>query len=389
MTEQAPPNAGETSPIVRSVDSFTNPKDEANPLNYPGERPKTSYLTDGSSVFPLELITHEGSVQFVVRSETGVKPINEVLAELGVEALENRYPITSYGANVSPVALRKKLTATTPAGDPNDTANIVKVPVRPDLLVVPTVYGNLHGYDVVWHGEPGQKGNYFAELYKGPETTDTKVSAAVSFLTAEQLLILHATEAAYDLGIAGRISLENGITIPAMRYVGTGTVLLENGHPVAVAGISADNRQLRPMTSAETLTHVLELPEVNQALQAEVDDFKEVTPDVENYIAAADKRDLDGRKALQKVVAGVLSQLGLLKQISDLDASDTRILSRANPSTLPTLADIRSGNIVKPDALIRMPEQETIGLINSTKRAIVLRALRRHHHNLRAKQAAK
>lgn len=388
---------------VRPVESFTSDYN-GDPHQYPGERPPTSYLTDGTSVFPIHA-TREGDTlpKFFIKTEDGVMELDEYLRAQGVETMEQRIPVVAYGANVNPVALLEKLKVIVKEVELNESGlpvvdeNGKFVPIRddvgrqrthtarPDLMLVPTVYATLKGFDVVQHDEPAQRGRFFAELYSGPETVNTEIQVGLNFLTKEQLLMLNATEPSYYMAGLGMVTINGVGEIPAIIYAGKSSVLLKQGedgslHPIALSGVPAKNRNLEAMSSAETLDYVLGLPGVQEALQSQTDRFASETATVESYTEEALARKLSGRKELLKIVGSVLATLGLKGSVTLTDTPDVHFHSWANGSLLPTFEQMLKGNIHNPEELILLPEQVLSGF-PEPNRTDLLRKIRNHSRN--------
>ncbi len=83
---------------IRPVDSFySSAMPDADSHRYPGERPETSFLTDGTNVMPLAYDTETS--QFEVTTAEGIQEVDDWLDARGVAQLEDRIPVVSYGAN--------------------------------------------------------------------------------------------------------------------------------------------------------------------------------------------------------------------------------------------------------------------------------------------------
>jgi hypothetical protein len=375
---------------IRPVDSFESnyvvPSTVATQHLYPGERPEGSYVTDGLNAYPMEVSwDDEGIPHFMVKTEEGIIDIDQLLLAEGTEPMDRRIPIVSFGANVCPAALKSKFTVNVEEVELNEFGRPVYAVgedgkkkmilvldaeghkmthiEREDLLLVPTLYGSLKGFDVVHHDSPGQKANFFAELYAGPETVDTEVSVAISFLTQEQLLMLHATEPSYDLAGVGSVDIGQGHSLPAIFYAGKSSVLLKEDvegvkRPVALAGVSARNRGLEAATSEEALGYVLSLPEVSEVLIQNVERFAREPITTQSYTdEALGRKELVDKKELQKLVADRLKALELRGVELLTEMPGMNFYSWSNPSLLPNLRQMLEGNTYSPDALILLPEQ--------------------------------
>lgn len=349
--------------VIRPVDSFySSAMPDADPHRYPGERPETSFLTDGTDVMPITFSAETS--QFEVTTTHGVQAVDDWLDSQGATKLEDRIPVVSYGANLCPKTLRKKLT----------------YEGRPDLQIVPTVYGWMDGVDVVWHERPSLRGSFFAELYAGPEVANTKAEVGVTFLTPEQLLFIHKTEANYDFGQFSTIEITPEMTIPALLYVGSAGILLKDGKPIGVEGVKRQNAVLSAGRSKDMLAYVLQFPEVRAvASEAYGIPEAELTPDT--YTQAALALPAGKRKMPAVATEEPIRALGLAGTVSMSAAADHRF-SWSNPSTLPTWGLLTQEH-VHAQPLIRLPEQE-VQLASSEEgreqRQVVLRAVQKHMH---------
>lgn len=340
-----------------SVDEYLSASRNNNPLLYPGERPKSSYLTDGETVFALDS-THDADGNLIFSMETidGYRSVDDFLIGRGAPLMADRIPVLAFGANVSPGSLASKF---------------LKVG-REDALIIPTVYAKLHGHDVVWSGGPGMNGNFVAILYEGEETKETDVQVAITFLTQEQLLVMNATELSYTLS---SVELDvDGQTVRAFYYVGQDSVYLKDGMPVAVESIPADGRNIESSNTTALLNDVLSSPSVMDAVIAEYPALESMT--TEGYVAMVarlkvEKKALSLKKAIQQAIA----DNNMSKLVESADAVK-QAESWANPSTLPTLGDQHNG--IYHHGTYLLPSQELGVWGDPAKRQAVLSAITTH-----------
>lgn len=342
MTEHA--QLTETAKHVftgRPVIEFLSASQNIDPLLYPGERPDTSYITDGERVHELAVNRDDNDrFEWTMLTDDGrVVEVDDYLSTQGAESMEDRIPVLGFGANLSPGSLARKFS---------------KIG-RSDASVVPTVLATLKGHDVVWSGGPGVNGNFIAMLYSGPETPETDVQVGVNFLTREQLLVMHSTELAYDLSsldveIAGK-------KIRAFFYDGQDEIFIKDGKPVAIESINAKNRTIPEASTTEMLENVVSDSEVMGAVINIHPDLTGI--DARGYVTYAGgllrTHGRGAKLALKRLVHENLARLGH----SRIQQSDT-VLSRreswANPSTLPTLGDQEHG--IFHHEIYRLPSQE-------------------------------
>ncbi len=346
-----------TSEAPKKVTSFLSASQDKDPMLYPGERPEQSYVTDGAMVYTLEVNDTEG-LSFSMRGANGeLEDLNDFLREHDAPPLEDRIPVLGFGANMSPGSL---------------AAKFAKVG-REDTLCVPTAYTTLKDHDVVWSGGPGMNGNFIAVLYNGPEVKGTEVQVGVNFLTREQLLVMNATEMAYQLAWVD-VSIE-GHPARAYYYVGQDQIYLKDTTPVAIESVPAKGRSITQSTTKSMLEGVIE----NKTVMSQVaEDFPAIShvETTDEYLAVvaqlkAEKRSLKLKKAMHTAIAEDNSA----RQVEP-DGFTNRMESWANPSTLPTLGDQELGFFHHP--IHRLPTQE-LGEWNDTEaRARLLRSITSH-----------
>jgi hypothetical protein len=354
-------NEQETMLHIRGVNSFHSSYGvNADPHCYPGERPSTSFVTDGNEVLPVR-VQDGGAIE--LHTQEGWNDVNSWLAAHGVVSLADRIPVVSYGANLCPPTLRKKL----------------EYDGRPDLKIVPTIYGWVDGIDMVWHESPSQRGSFFAELYNGHEVRDTSLQVGTSFLTPEQLLFLHKTEPNYDFGRFSQVRITDQLSVPAFLYAGSSQVLLRDGQPVGVEGVARQNPSLPTDTSHSMLAYVLSFNSIRQRA-AELLGVPKTELDVTTYTEHAMGMSVkDKRTTAAAMKQAVCVKPGLSANYSMVNKLDHRF-SWANPSLIPTYGELRQG--ATSDKLIRLPEQELRRADLSDKaldqRQVILDAVRRH-----------
>jgi hypothetical protein len=330
------------------------------PLVYPGERPEASYVTDGEMVSALTIGAHDEELYVVTGEHAYAYPLDEYLEERNAPPVADRIPMIGFGANVCPGSLFSKLQ---------------KVG-RPDALVVPTLYANLPGYDVVWSGGPGGLGNFNAVLYSGPETEETSVQVGINLLTPEQVLVMHATELNYQLEPI-TVTVGDG-ELTAYYYTGTDSIYVENGKPFAVESIPAENRQLESRNTVELVEKVLAMNSVRTVINKRrgVPESTAISPQeyAEYALSLTPNPETKTPRAdLKKAVQAELRQLGVIGQTS---TSEQQVESWVNVSTLRTMGgdnDIHVYRLPTSElAIDQWPDKEA--------RQKVLRGLQTHFH---------
>ena len=341
----------------KKVTEFLSASQDKDPMLYPGRRPEQSYLTDGSLVYELEVQETE-NLAFTMRTEDGQEiDMNDFLREHNAPLLEDRIPVLGFGANMSPGSLASKFT---------------KVG-REDAFVVPTAYTTLKDHDVVWSGGPGMNGNFIAVLYDGPEVKDTEVQVGVNFLTREQLLVMNATEMAYQLAWAD-VSIE-GHPVRAYYYVGQDQIYIKDGAPVAIESVPATGRVIDQSNTKALLEDIID----NKAITEKVSELFPGISDVEttdDYIDLT--KELRAQKIslkLKKAVHEAIAEEGLARKVEP-EGFTSRMESWANPSTLPTLGDQQLGFFHHP--VYRLPTQELGEWKDTEARDRLLRSITAH-----------
>jgi hypothetical protein len=156
-------------------------------------------------------------------------------AELELDLLE-RVPLLAYGSNAAPAALAHKLSL---SNDP--------------VLVVPA---RLRDFDVVYSAHISPYGAVPATLQHSPGTV---VRVHVAYMTAEQLVLVSATEPNYVSTVLEGLDcrLEGGDSVATLSsYISRHDCLLIDGSEVALAAVPATGRSFAELSEAEVLEHL-------------------------------------------------------------------------------------------------------------------------------------
>jgi len=354
------------------VESFLSAAQNNDPNLYPGQRPEGSYVTDGQNTYNVQVTAQGGEHFFSIASDQGQVDLDAFLQLQGVPRLNERIPIVAFGANMSPGSLASKFRKDVVRGEDGVERNN-----RPDLLVVPTVYGELADHDVVWSGGPGSNGNFTAVLYGGEKVQGTSVQVGINFLTPEQLLMLHATELNYDLAET-TVSVA-GAPIRAYYYVGTDSMYLHDGAPVAVSSIPAHRRRLPGASTRQLLEHVLADPNISAAVAKRYPEITGVTDATvyQSFIKTLKAPKGSGgtpRRDLQQFVQKQLAARGLVGDTGGQHGT----ASWANPSKLATYGQQKRG--IRHNDLYQLPSQvlEASRWVNPAERNRVLKSIGEH-----------
>jgi hypothetical protein len=250
-------------------------------FDYPGPRYESNFITDNETLFEIPDTTPEA-----------IESIDAYLEEKGLPKLAERIPVIAYGANVSPGTM---------------TSKFGKYPTEgtyasyEEMHTVPVLHGTIEESDVVWHGRPSQAGSYFAELYQGEATKDAHVKVAISFLTPEQVAVMHTTEGD-TYGVSSmEVTLADGYTFEGIFYGARDASILldEKGSPISVAGVTREGTDYSVMTPREALDYTISSDAVQEALNGRT---------VEEYIAEGPQLTLKEKKARQVVVQNALQK---------------------------------------------------------------------------------
>lgn len=341
---------------IGTIDEYPSPSQD--PLLYPGVRLEASFVLDSKDVFAVDACATEGQLQFSMTDSDGrTFTLDDFLRSKDAVQMADRIPIIGYGANMCPASIYSKFE---------------KIG-RKDSSVVPTIYGQLKGYDVIWSGGPGVNGNFIANLYCGAETKDTEVTIGVNFLTPEQILVMHGTELSYDL-TAIDVMVDN-ILVKALVYAGVDDILIRDGRPVAVSAAKAEGRALEESDTRTLLGDMLSKKEVTSKLV----EHGITSTTADGYVS--DAKELKGTRGARlirkKTVHEQIRKLGLSKSYQ-LPVDESQLQSWANPSTLPTYGERNAG--VSHKNIYRLPHQELPRdrWSNGSRREAVLRSMTTH-----------
>jgi hypothetical protein len=227
--------------IIAPVDAYATAGDRIDEaLDYPGPRPRGSFLTDGEKVHSLP----DDPKEFHVAADM-------LLGAEGLPPINHRIPVLSYGKNASPAHLRAKFSGYKPYAGIYDVEPLMD----PHHQAVPHLSVNLPGKLAVWHGVPGWNGSLFAELYASDDP-DHSLDTHIAYYTEDQLSKIYATEGpTYDLSVSEmdvRNSTNGRVIEPLIvsAFVGNQSNILQwNGKPVTIRGLG-NNAPAMPSASA-------------------------------------------------------------------------------------------------------------------------------------------
>lgn len=190
-------------------------------LDYPWQRPTSSYRLDAGRVEPLGEMTAEEREDFVADLVHG----------------EDRVPLLAIGSNAAPAPLTVKL------------ANLE----HPEDRSLTVLSGRLHGFDIGAAAQLALYGSLPATPFPSPGTA---VAAAVLWVTPTQLTQLAWTEVNYRLGwLEARFEVDGGggSVERALVFVSRFGSFAPDGEPLALAAIPAAGRRAPALSQGELL----------------------------------------------------------------------------------------------------------------------------------------
>ena len=168
-------------------------------------------------------------------TETSFTFVDGAAAPFDPALTKGRYPVIGYGSNQSPQRLRQKYGT--------------------DHSPIPVQRGRLADHDVVYSAHFSSYGSLPAALR---QVDGTAVSVAVNWLDDVQLAAMHPTERDhYHYARLTGISLQlaEGETLnEAFAYLSFRGHVADQGQPIALAAVAAENRRHRALHQIDALT---------------------------------------------------------------------------------------------------------------------------------------
>ena len=224
---------------------------------YPYRAPRHSYVFVNGVDYPIVRFDGDPVRDGELRVDGEALPVAGALRRLGVRdaaGLDERVPVIAHGSNASPERLARKF------ADVGDD------------VVIPVMRAWLADYDVVYAAHFTGYGAIPSTLEASPGTT---AQIAVTWLTADQLALMHTTEIAavnYVYGRLGGLNLEcDGLPRLDAAYVYLtlhGCAML-TGAPMALAAVGAHRRRFE----AASMPAMLALARDRLAPDMGLDDF--------------------------------------------------------------------------------------------------------------------
>ncbi|GMH41490.1 hypothetical protein BSKO_09400 [Bryopsis sp. KO-2023] len=231
---------------------------------YPYVRPSSSFVFVNGIAVTFDDSAWRGveHMREIAIKEENKKPsckkLGDLFDSMGVSEVvptnESEYvKVLAIGSNAGPEQLHRKFPAD----------------VFPDGVVIPTVQGVLHDFDVVYAPLLSSYGSCTATLEYSPGAS---VGIFVTYLTDPLMERMNTTEGAYDLCELSDLDLDLGISLESWRNGGKGTEKLNRiyqynhqngtlhmpstGSPVALKAIAAHHRAFPELDQVEMLSLV-------------------------------------------------------------------------------------------------------------------------------------
>lgn len=265
------------------VERFAAYESEADKLlAYPGSVPDSSFLIDGGRQV---ILLPDDSTEFI-------EVADKFLHAWGLPGIVDRIAVVDYGLNANPGAVREKMQKF--GGEDLQDA----------MQTVPKIKAVVPDNQIVWHGEPGQKGSTFAELYKAEETTGLEAECFVSFVDEKQWAAINTTEGeTYRIQYIDTLIGSDRRPTRALAYVsGSSSVILKDGQPIPVRRPGVDSEG---WSAEQTVDYML----AHAGGAIGIDSARKL-------IERADGEKLSVRRKLQKAVGESLLSQGLQRELS-------------------------------------------------------------------------
>jgi hypothetical protein len=202
---------------------------------YPYSVPPYSYLFVNGIDYEIAGFDEDPILAGAVYVGREMKPVGAVFKDLGVAgaaALDDRIPVIAHGSNAAPAQLARKFAALYEQDEVD--------------VVIPVMRARLIDHDVVYAPHFSGYGAMPATLDVSPGTT---AEIAVTYLTPDQLALMHKTEisaANYVYGHLDKLILEiEGLEIIDNAYVYLtlyGSAMLDDA-PTALSAVKARRRR--------------------------------------------------------------------------------------------------------------------------------------------------
>jgi hypothetical protein len=202
---------------------------------YPYYAPPYSYLFVNGTEYEIAGFDEDPILAGAIYVGSEMKPVGAVFKDLGVAGaadLDDRVPVIAHGSNAAPAQLARKFAALYEQDEED--------------VVIPVMRARLIDHDVVYAPHFSGYGAMPATLDVSPGTT---AEIAVTYLTPDQLALMHKTElsaANYVYGHLDKLILEvEGLDVITSAYVYLtlyGSAMLDDA-PTALSAVKAQRRR--------------------------------------------------------------------------------------------------------------------------------------------------
>lgn len=223
------------------------------PQTYPGDRPEQSYLLLNENIHLL-FWENKDDITSAYFHQAGGRHIkvDEVLKNMNLPTLLERYAVLAYGANRNPATLSIKF-------------RNYQYKSTGKGLAVPMIKGTLSKADVVACNIYGQGYLYADLLYNSEDTANTEVEAWLNLLDRDQLRVMNDSETVetgmYALGMFPGYTIDaTGQAFTPLGYAGNSNIFIspEFKKPLAFSTVVARNRALPEMQPMSMFDHLLD-----------------------------------------------------------------------------------------------------------------------------------
>jgi len=228
------------------------------PHTYPGDRPGQSYFLLNENVYLIFWEDTQDIKSAYFLEEGRHVYVDDILRNMNLPALTERYALLAYGANRNPATLNIKF-------------KNYHYKTSGKGLALPVLKGSLQKADVVACNIFGQ-GYLYADLLLDSEfTSNTEVEAWLNLLDSDQLRVMNDSEGiksgTYTLGQFPGYNIENiAPTISPLGYAGISNIFISPDlkKPLAFSTILAKNRTLPEMEPTAMFDHLFGVFEIRK-----------------------------------------------------------------------------------------------------------------------------
>lgn len=233
------------------------------PHTYPGACPDASFLLINNKIYDIHSEDPGDPDALVYTNEKNeICYVNDILLELGLPRIEERYPVLAYGANRNPATLKIKLN------------NYNYNSPGPDIAL-PVLKGFLSGAEVVAANIYGQ-GYVYADIITESEFCyDTEIECWLNLLDRDQLRVMNESENLdgnmYVLSRFPEFTLPVlNKTIFPLAYAGNKPIFISPKYnkPIGYNSVRAERRNIPSMDTVEMIDHILDVFDLKREISS-------------------------------------------------------------------------------------------------------------------------